>query len=69
MFIKLTKLCAIRNSLEELQRFSAQQQLHHVNDKDKYMQIRALTDKSYEPLAYLNAVIAEMTQHIVAEVE
>lgn len=69
MFIKLTKLCEIRDSLHELQRFSVQQQMECINDQQKYMQIREITDHSYEPLAYLNAVIDEMTQHIVAEVE
>lgn len=69
MFIKLTKLCEIRESLQELQRFAVEQQLQNVTNKQQYEKIRALSDKSYEPLSYLNAVIYEMTQHIVAEVE
>jgi hypothetical protein len=69
MFISLNKLCEIRDSLHELQRFAVQQQMECLNDQDKYMKTREITDNSYEPLAYLNAVIDEMTQHIVAEVK
>lgn len=69
MFIKLNKLCEIRDSLHELQRYAVEQQLHNVANKQEYEKIRALSDKSYEPLCYLNAVIDEMTRHIVAEVE